>query len=291
MFVDDRHLAYLKFLHQVLEEVQKVNKSFESNTADPSKLLNDLTNLVNSIARRFIVPDCRQNPLICNMHSYVSPNVYFGYEFSQVVSKLSPDDQTVLKHRCVQFLKVLLKQLQQRLPKNVQILEKVSLISPKSALSVIKEPLTPLVELFQFEPRIIDKINIQWNNLTNIKWLQTDKTFLFWKEVCDYRDASETNPFEELCLLTMRLLVLPWSNADVERLFSQMNLVKTKLRNRMGSKLLDSILTIKSGLKRQNVCCESYSLPMNVLKQITMPSFLEQEEDMLIDDHLDLNIL
>ncbi|KAL5246327.1 hypothetical protein ACI65C_013735 [Semiaphis heraclei] len=132
------------------------------------------------------------------MDSYVSPNVYFGYEFSQVVSKLSPDDQTVLKQRCVQFLKVLLKQLQQRLPKNVQILEK-------------------------FEPRIIDKINIQWNNLTNIKWLQTDKTFLFWKEVCEYRDASETNPFEELCTLTMRLLVLPWSNADVEQLFSQMN--------------------------------------------------------------------
>jgi len=291
MFVDDRNLAYLKFLHPVLEEVQKVNKSFESNTADPSKLLNDLVNLVNSIARRFVVPDCRQNPLICNMDSYVSPNVYFGYEFNQVVSKLSPDDQTVLKHRCVQFLKVLLKQLQQRLPKNVQILEKVSLISPKSALSVIKEPLTPLAELFQFEPRIIDKINIQWDNLTNIKWLQTDKTFLFWKEVCDYRDASETNPFEELCTLTMRLLVLPWSNADVERLFSQMNLVKTKLRNRMGSKLLDSILTIKSGLRRQNVCCENYLLPMNVLKQISMPSFLGQEEDMLIDDHLDLNIL
>jgi len=114
---------------------------------------------------------------------------------------------------------------------------------------------------------------------------------LFWKEVCEYRDASETNPFEELCTLTMRLLVLPWSNADVERLFSQMNLVKTKLRNRMGSKLLDSILTIKNGLRRQNVCCENYSLPMNVLKQISMPSFLGQEEDMLIDDHLDLNIL
>jgi len=43
MFFDDRNLAYLKFLHPVLEEVQKVNKSFESNTADASKSLNDLT--------------------------------------------------------------------------------------------------------------------------------------------------------------------------------------------------------------------------------------------------------
>jgi hypothetical protein len=41
MFVDDRNLACLKFFHPVLEVVKKF-ESFESNTADPSKLLNDL---------------------------------------------------------------------------------------------------------------------------------------------------------------------------------------------------------------------------------------------------------
>lgn len=36
MYNDDMNLAYRKFLYPILEEVQTVNKSFESNTADPS---------------------------------------------------------------------------------------------------------------------------------------------------------------------------------------------------------------------------------------------------------------
>jgi len=84
MFLDDRNFAYLKFLHPAFKEVQQVNKFFESNTADPTKLLNDLINFVNSIAKWFVVPGCKKNPLICDMDSYVSPYIYFGYEFSQV---------------------------------------------------------------------------------------------------------------------------------------------------------------------------------------------------------------
>jgi len=54
MYSDSNNLAYLKLLYPILEDIQKVNKSFESNTADPSKLLTDLTYMVRLIAKRFI---------------------------------------------------------------------------------------------------------------------------------------------------------------------------------------------------------------------------------------------
>jgi len=114
----------------------------------------------------------------------------------------------------------------------------------------------------------IDKINVQWANIVSVKWIEKSNTISFWGEVFNYTDASGLNPFTELSSLAIRLLVLPWSNAEVERLFSQMNIVKTKLRNKMGPKLLDSILTVRTGLKRSKVCCSEYQLPPEVLKQM-----------------------
>ncbi|TGZ58112.1 Uncharacterized protein DBV15_11880 [Temnothorax longispinosus] len=47
-----------------------------------------------------------------------------------------------------------------------------------------------------------------------------------------------------------------------------MNLVKTKLRNKMKLQLLNNILHIRFGLKRLDVCCNNYTLPDKVLKSI-----------------------
>ncbi|KAF0722693.1 Uncharacterized protein FWK35_00033829 [Aphis craccivora] len=145
------------YLAEVLYEVQMVNKSFESNNADP-------------------------NPLVCNMDSYISPNIQWPYEFTQILQDTKSSEEM--------------------------------------------------------------------QNLTHVKWIEKANTIKFWQEVAEYSDASGLNPYNELLSVAIKLLSLPWSNADVERLFSQINIVKTKLRNRMGPKLLDSISTIKAGLRR-----------------------------------------
>ena len=41
------------------------------------------------------------------------------------------------------------------------------------------------------------------------------------------------------------LLALPHTSADAERVFSQLTLIKTKQRNRIGNELLNSLLTVK----------------------------------------------
>jgi len=111
------------------------------------------------------------------------------------------------------------------------------------------------MEIMDIEMETIGKINVQWNNITNIKWLEKTDTHSFWYEVSIFRDSSDINTFYELSEFALKLLVLPWSNAEFERLFSQMNIIKSKARNKICTKLLDSILTIKSGLRRRNTCC------------------------------------
>ncbi|KAL5237456.1 hypothetical protein ACI65C_004866 [Semiaphis heraclei] len=156
---------------------------------------------IRSVAKRFVNPYSREDPLTTNMDSYVIPQMVFSNEFEVLIKNTNKIDQEVLKDRCLQFLKVLLKQFQQRLPKNIHILEKVSLVSVKNALKVVKEPLTPLMEIFKYDVKDMDKVNHQWNNLTNIKWIEHVNTTKFWKEVNDYVDASGNNPFKDLCQL------------------------------------------------------------------------------------------
>lgn len=85
MYNDNNNFAYLIFLHPILLEIQLVNKSFESNNADPSKLLSDLSLSVRLIANRFINPHCRLDPLTNNLNNYVVPVMYFSKEFEDLV--------------------------------------------------------------------------------------------------------------------------------------------------------------------------------------------------------------
>jgi len=190
------------------------------------------------------------------------------FENKIIEMKMDSNSEMQLRNRCKKFLILLFKQLQQRLPHNIEILQNISVLSIKNTLSIIKDSITPLTNLMQLENDQIGKIEVQWNNILNVKWIENTNTQKFWSEVSNYRDASGSNPFSELSEFATRLLVLPWSNAEVERLFSQMNLVKTKIRNRIGTRLLDSLLTIRAGLRRHKKCCSDYELPYAVLKQI-----------------------
>lgn len=123
-------------------------------------------------------------------------------------SNIDPASEKCLRDRCVSFILHLGKQLQQRLPHNINILENISLLSVSNTLKVVKDTLIPLMEMMNIDVETIGKINVQWNNITNFKWLEKTNTHSFWYEVSKYRDSSDTNPFFELSEFALKLLVL-----------------------------------------------------------------------------------
>lgn len=54
---DDFNYAYVCFLKPILADVNRVNKSFDANNIDPSKLLDDLVKLVNSFESKITKPN------------------------------------------------------------------------------------------------------------------------------------------------------------------------------------------------------------------------------------------
>jgi len=87
--------------------------------------------------------------------------------------------------------------------------------------------------------------------------------------------------------LAITTLSLPFSNAEVERVFSQMNLIKSKTRNKMGTELLTSLLQIRSGLKKHGQCCHNFILPNEVIKNIGTSSIYTKNECNVTTDILE----
>lgn len=185
-----------------------------------------------------------------------------------------------VRERCIKFITVSVHEIRQRLPSNINTLEKISLLSVNNALYAIKEPLTPLLELLLTPADQISVIEGQCQNLTLIKWNESKNTVSFWSEVSRYRDASDCNPLKELAEFALSVLVLSHANADVERVFSQMAIVKTKLRNKMKTKMAKAILGVRAGLRRHDKCCYNYDIPPDVLRKFgTMQAYTVKETE------------
>ena len=93
----------------------------------------------------------------------------------------------------------------------------------------------------------------------------------FW--CYNFKNAVGVYCFRTLAKLVLTKLCLPISNAFVERVFSHAALVKTKIRNKMGYKLLKSILMIRSHLMLNNSCCKDFHVSEEMLKNFNVSMY------------------
>lgn len=292
MLEDNRNHLYLIFLRSVLNDVQIAIKAFESEDSNPLKLLNTLKTLIQSVSQRILMPTRLQRDILDPITDRdLNPRPFLGYVFETEITKHSFDCETsnAIRQRCVTFLKRLVTELQQRLPDNYKQLEYMQLLSPEEAVKPVKtNDIMNLAEILGFTPEKIDKIMQQWHILQTFKWVSQD-IIPFWVEVKKYRNASGDKIFEEISELAIACLSLPHSNAEVERLFSQMNLVKNKQRNRMSLITLNSILCIRDSLRKSGKCCHNYVLPKSVLEKMgTMEKYSKSSADSAAEQNLSL---
>ena len=97
----------------------------------------------------------------------------------------------------------------------------------------------------------------------------TDDVEQFWVGVTNLRDASGENDFSEFSDFILSMLALPVSSSAVERAFSQMNLIKTKFRNRMQQDMLEALLQIHGYMARNNICCNTLTPTSQMLERFT----------------------
>ncbi|KAK3885197.1 hypothetical protein Pcinc_010541 [Petrolisthes cinctipes] len=72
---------------QKIQETQRVLKAFHGDNIDPIKLLCDLTELIESLSRKILLPTARVNPLTGDMSSFVDRRAYLSYELPRSVTR------------------------------------------------------------------------------------------------------------------------------------------------------------------------------------------------------------
>ena len=66
------------------------------------------------------------------------------------------------------------------------------------------------------------------------------------------KNATGAHIFPNLRVATNSVLILPFSNASVERIFSTLKNCKTAHRNRLKNDTIVSLIATKEGVKEQN---------------------------------------
>ena len=87
----------------------------------------------------------------------------------------------------------------------------------------------------------------------------------FWSEMSEKCMANGEKKYPHVSDLALAILSTPVSNASVERLFSVMNIVKSKQRNAMSIGMLEAILTVRSYLSNFRQTCTTYEVSDRML--------------------------
>ena len=170
------------------------------------------------------------------------------------------DNQTRFREDCIKFLVVLCVQIHKRFDfSEDSILSMILCLDPEEALSP-KRAMSSLVKLALKFPRLIpendlDKLDDKWRPLlysrVQLSPLAGKKPVAFWSELQQVTDGTGEPKFPVLCQLMCALLMLPHSSVCVKRVFSRVNMMKTKVTNQLHASTVANRL-----LAKQHLVCQ-----------------------------------
>ena len=275
MFKDERNHLTLLFLHPVLKELNRVNKLFQSNNADNLKIYKELQTFFCALATQILKPAILKGKSADELALLKIDGDFcllpfdaadLGSSFLSRLEKSVLDQQkkVELKMTAFHFLKELFLSLQKRLSGTFALMKTIESFAFPQFLESPFCTRNFVAPFFDQNAVTLSEIEMKFRQMKLIGWKSTT-TADFWSEVHNYTDASGDRSFRTISRGAIKILTLPISNAEVERGFSQVSVVKTKKRNKMKTELLEAILTIKFGLRRMGITTASFDPPTSLL--------------------------
>ena len=149
----------------------------------------------------------------------------------------------------------------------------IPVLEPINFTKVATTPATSIAPLAcrfpnSIEEKDLNDLDTVWRELRNINVpieTQSSSTYKFWVMEQKMTCGDGIPKFPLLSKFVLLMLSLPHSIANTEGVFSQINLNKTKTRNRMDTSTLQGLLYTK-GLVDDNTCF-NFPMSLEVLKR------------------------
>uniref|UniRef100_A0A2S2PWP2 HAT C-terminal dimerisation domain-containing protein n=1 Tax=Sipha flava TaxID=143950 RepID=A0A2S2PWP2_9HEMI len=144
------------------------------------------------------------------------------------------------------------------------VLKSLDDLNPKKVFSNNRS--NSIISFIQLFPRLIKKYNIQkiddgWRKLNTVElepeYIIKHKTLNFEEFWVNLKNKEVDNeyPFRVLSNFLLTVLSLRQSNVSCERMFSKINLIKTKQCNRLQTPTLNGLL-MASQCMQETTCCK-----------------------------------
>lgn len=252
---------FLQFLKFILPIFNNLNREMQSTSSQIYHLRSKVVEVYKTILECFIRRDLILNCAIekidyKNPHNFVKlEDIYVGAENSAFLlcpdNRITKEKEVFFRTRYLDFLIESVNQINIRFDFANDVLLKLELINPVNVKKGSSNSIIPLAIHFPnlLTEKDYQKLDLEWRLLRNCE-IQNfgDNGEEFWVSVRKEKYNDGTPMFETVSNFVIQLLSLPHSSANVERLFSQINLIKTDSRNLISSATLCGLLHTKEYL-------------------------------------------
>lgn len=233
-------VAYLEFMSYNLGRLASFNKLFQSEVPLLHVLKHEVSQLLLGLSLDFMelshVRMCDPLDLNVNDEEHHMPlcNVYTGVKASGTIQSVGDSigakhpDITLFQHHCKQFLIECVTEIQHTFS-NLQELDFLRCLEPAVANNLTIPSLAPLYQKLPYleEVASVQDVDTEWRKHSTLPTLNGSLPVQeYWRGVFTQKDACGNQVHPHLSKIISVLLSFPFSNAAVERVFSQLRLIK-----------------------------------------------------------------
>ncbi|XP_049268950.1 uncharacterized protein LOC125757409 [Rhipicephalus sanguineus] len=151
--------------------------------------------------------------------------------------------------RCLDFYTDSVGRILKRIPFQESVWRHLKLLDPAVCMNGSAASIAPLAHAFPnlISGKAMQALDTEWQYLTNADIPASKGSLLheFWGTVLTQKHCDGSTAFPALTEFVSAVLCLPHSNGAVERVFSAVNNMKTKLRNKLSTETICGLLHTK----------------------------------------------